>query len=886
MVAGESTPPPAAPPEGAPGRKKLLVLVVVAVLIVAGLGVVAYVLLSGGQPPAEAQLARVEVTSAGGTTINQRDEVTISAAAFDTYNVTRTTEATFSWSVSPAAKVLITPASGNRQVTITAIESGAVTLTASATWKTVTKSGSLGLTIRALQFDIVASANTPRRDDTVTLNVTVLLPNSTTYTGYRGTVNFTADIPAAASLPADTGFAASDMGRKGFPVTVLSVGVVRITVRDTVANISGSISLTVIPKDAPTAAFTLSRTKLHVDVDASASSDPNNDIATYEWTWGDSSPNTGPSASRLAAHDYATAGAYSITLKVVDATSLQGATTKKVSVAISTLDYEFYDFFNVPYGEWWDYRSAIYGDLPIRAECFNATSIADGVCTPTNTSLADYSTYPYTNWYPLPGNIKYDNPNNVPLIYAPYKFRAKGVDVGGYNLSEPVFLPVLNYSEAAGTRLDFDWRMQYMDVATMDYLRDVALCPGVENGTQDGFKIRSQITLTMDLQESRRIFGVVAADAAAASTWWNSNIAAGCLAQGLVETKFSNWFISMGGSAPAVGKYDIYNSFEWYYQPFYTNMTATVDPDGTTRVSIDYAAWGTEVVLARMFYWGNTSYQNNYLDSTKAKGWWGMELSWFENFAFAGSLKAAGFDFNLSTVLQYHFQLLSMPGPNGLYDGTDDIPYWTWGPILTDYTNDASARHLLSELDRYPYPAYSYNHSTPGGMSYGQNLAYDYGPVRWDLQAGQTWHFQFPTGNVIFYDPNLTPVPANPTSNDHVPVYAQLKYRSTNPLGYGDWNVSAMTWDVYGPSTTGGPAGSPGADGTPGTADDQYALESWGSLLLVTGVSVAVTSTLSASAAASGSPSLAESLIVSVSADSGIFVAQVSVEPNARRSRD
>ena len=207
MAAGESTPPPAAPPEGAPGRKRLLALVIVAVLIVAGLGVVAYVLLSGGQ------LARVEVTSAGGTTINQRDEVAISAAAFDSSNVTRTTEATFSWSVTPAAKARITPASGNPQVTITAIESGAVTLTASATWKTVTKSASLGLTIRALQFDIVASTTTPRQDDTVTLNVTVLLPNSTTYTGYRGTVNFTADIPAAASLPADTGFAAADEGR-------------------------------------------------------------------------------------------------------------------------------------------------------------------------------------------------------------------------------------------------------------------------------------------------------------------------------------------------------------------------------------------------------------------------------------------------------------------------------------------------------------------------------------------------------------------------------------------------------------------------------------------------------------------------------------------------
>ncbi len=37
---------------------------------------------------------------------------------------------------------------------------------------------------------------------------------------------------------------------------------------------------------------------------------------------------------------------------------------------------------------------------------------------------------------------------------------------------------------------------------------------------------------------------------------------------------------------------------------------------------------------------------------------------------------------------------------------------------------------------------------------------------------------------------------------------------------------------MFGQSLTGGPKGSPGADGIPGTADDQYALEPWGSIKL------------------------------------------------------
>src|SRR4030067_2540316 len=37
--------------------------------------------------------------------------------------------------------------------------------------------------------------------------------------------------------------------------------------------------------------------------------------------------------------------------------------------------HEFYDFFNVPFSQYWDMRQALYYDAPIGAEGFNATSI-------------------------------------------------------------------------------------------------------------------------------------------------------------------------------------------------------------------------------------------------------------------------------------------------------------------------------------------------------------------------------------------------------------------------------------------------------------------------------------------------------------------------------
>ncbi|MGQ0796675.1 MAG: hypothetical protein ACT4OI_02245 [Methanobacteriota archaeon] len=496
----------------------------------------------------------------------------------------------------------------------------------------------------------------------------------------------------------------------------------------------------------------------------------------------------------------------------------------------ATLAYEFSDFYNVPYSEWWDYRTAVYGDLPINAECFSATGVANGICTPTDPLIPDVSGYPYTNWYPLPGTIKPGTPGNNPMIYAPYRFRATGVDIPGYSLTNPVFLPTLNPSAPIGSRLEFDWHLTYLDTATTNAL-EAAGCP-ISTFDLDGFQTRQTISLTLDLAESKRVFGVpIGATAADAGAWWAANTNPSCLLKGSAESSYEQWLVSQGGPQREPGAYDVPNSFEYYYVPFFTQVAATVDADGTTHVMIDHVAWGGEVVVARWFYWGAASYRDNYLDSTRAAGWWGMELAWFEQFAFTGSVGASNFDFQLSTVMQYHFQHLAQGGVNGVLDHTDDVPIWTWGPILSDYTNDWSPAHTLSELDRYPTACYT--HSTPGSPStvYGMCTPYDYAPIRWDLAAGQSWRFTFPAGDVVFYDPNLTPLGAVPTLGQFVEIRAPLGFARTRPAGFGTFDALTNTWTVTGPALTGGPAGSPGTDGIPGTADDQYALESWGAIL-------------------------------------------------------
>ncbi|HSV40648.1 MAG TPA: PKD domain-containing protein [Nocardioidaceae bacterium] len=65
---------------------------------------------------------------------------------------------------------------------------------------------------------------------------------------------------------------------------------------------------------APEAAFTSSVDEVTVDVDGSASTDPDGSIASYAWNFGDGATASGPTAT----HTYADGGTYTVTLTVTD----------------------------------------------------------------------------------------------------------------------------------------------------------------------------------------------------------------------------------------------------------------------------------------------------------------------------------------------------------------------------------------------------------------------------------------------------------------------------------------------------------------------------------------------------------------------------------------
>jgi len=93
---------------------------------------------------------------------------------------------------------------------------------------------------------------------------------------------------------------------------------------------------------APTASFTSNATALKVDVDGSASTDPDGTIASYDWDFGDTKTGTGKTTS----HTYDQAGTYTVTLKVTDDKGATNSTTKTVTVAAAAGDVVAEDDFD------------------------------------------------------------------------------------------------------------------------------------------------------------------------------------------------------------------------------------------------------------------------------------------------------------------------------------------------------------------------------------------------------------------------------------------------------------------------------------------------------------------------------------------------------------
>ncbi|HXK36788.1 MAG TPA: PKD domain-containing protein, partial [Candidatus Paceibacterota bacterium] len=129
-----------------------------------------------------------------------------------------------------------------------------------------------------------------------------------------------------------------------------------LTVMDTLNQIGTATAQVAFAPYALAFAYVVSG--LTVSVDASPSS--GGSIVDYTWYWGDGSTGSG----FMASHTYSVAGAYTISLVATYDNGVTYSISKSVQTegpSERTVDYLWYDMFNVPLGEWYDVRWSVYG---------------------------------------------------------------------------------------------------------------------------------------------------------------------------------------------------------------------------------------------------------------------------------------------------------------------------------------------------------------------------------------------------------------------------------------------------------------------------------------------------------------------------------------------
>jgi len=98
-----------------------------------------------------------------------------------------------------------------------------------------------------------------------------------------------------------------------------------------------SVTATFAPNLPPQASFTLSCTSLSCNFDATGSSDPDDAIGNYAWSFGDGTAGSGPTI----AHTYPRAGNYTATLTVTDNASASTSTSKTFNpISLSARGYK------------------------------------------------------------------------------------------------------------------------------------------------------------------------------------------------------------------------------------------------------------------------------------------------------------------------------------------------------------------------------------------------------------------------------------------------------------------------------------------------------------------------------------------------------------------
>ena len=212
--------------------------------------------------------------------------------------------------------------------------------------------------------------------------------------------------------------------------------------------------------------------------------------------------------------------------------------------------YRWYDMFNVPFGEWWDWRWSI-----------------------GRTEQVISDEYPYIfRWYGMPeGNTR---------LYSNMRLNITGRNVSEINMNErPEFLPL--HGNARGGTAVIDWYLQYLTTEEMKRF------PAATSAWNDGWVVSLNGTVTLDEQAALSVLvGLTPEGFDDFDSWWPMN-------EDTITSDFSDWFAYEAGK----DRLDIYPAYEYTFTMLSWSLEAEKVGDKVV-LTYDMATWGMEMLLS------------------------------------------------------------------------------------------------------------------------------------------------------------------------------------------------------------------------------------------------------------------------------------------------
>jgi hypothetical protein len=217
-----------------------------------------------------------------------------------------------------------------------------------------------------------------------------------------------------------------------------------------------------------------------------------------------------------------------------------------------SVDYRWYDMFNVPFGEWWDTRWTYY-----------------------KTEQVMSNSYPYMFRF-------YSPPEGNDKVYSNMRLDIAGRNMTEMNMtSRPEFLPFLG--TARGGTAVVDWYVEYLTSEEIEKA-------GLSAANNDGWVIGLNGTVAMDEQAAMAVIELDPAMWDDFNSWWAANKTS-------VNSQYNSWLHHEAGS----DRLDIYPMYSSSFQLMKLNLSAERLGDQVV-LHYEIISWGMEALMARWLH--------------------------------------------------------------------------------------------------------------------------------------------------------------------------------------------------------------------------------------------------------------------------------------------